>query len=286
MTLSQLIAMKRSYAPTSVKPSYSGYSKRVRLAPRPSSKRYAKKPSRTDIYKIVKNVLSRNVETEISSHTLALTNFNSGIDNSGDVGKLVPDIPQGSDDGNRKGSVICAKSLNVRGHVQIIQSDYVTGPSAPNSRICVRLMVVTPKRFPIYSQSQPNATSWLPTLLRNGANTQGFTGTVQDLYLPLNLDEVTVHWDQIFDLSQDFISVTGGAPTYAVSVSPDKSYAFFNFNIKCKDRKIHFLDASSTPTDFGPVLLMGYAHMDNSAPDVLQSRVAMSYVSTLKYTDM
>lgn len=254
----------------------------------PSKKTYMKKPGRLDLYKIVKNVLNRNVETEITSHTLALTAFNSGIDNSGDVLRLMPTVPQSVDDGSRKGSIIMAKSLNVRGHLQLNSYDSVntgTGTFTSNCRIGVRLMVVTPKRYPNYSQSSTNALLWLPNLLRNGVSTQGFTGTVQDLYLPLNLDEVTVHWDQTFDLQSETIQSGGGATLVPVVISADKSYAFFNLNVKCKDRKIHFLDASSEPTDFGPVLLMGYAHMDNSAPDVLQTRVSMSYVSTLKFTD-
>lgn len=279
--------MKRSAVVT---PSKSYGPKRPRFqGTRLFSKRYAKKPGRTDIYKIVKNVLSRNMETEVTSHTLALTNFNSGIDSTGDVQRVLPAIPQGTDDGNRKGSVIMAKSLNIRGHIELNQMDQLTNSFVygSNSRVMVRLMVVTPKRFPTWAQSSTSATTWLPNLLRNGANVQGFTGIVQDLYLPLNIDEVTVHWDQLFDLRQNQFSAFSSTSDVSknVAVDPTGSYAFFNFNIKVKDKKILFLDGSSEPTNFGPVLLMGYAHLDNSSPDVVTSRVQMSYVSTLKYTD-
>lgn len=249
-----------------------------------TKKTYMKKPGKMDLYKIVKNVLNRNIETEISSHTLALQSFNSGIDSAGDVLRLVPTIPQGTDDGARKGSIIMAKSLNIRGHFQLTSIDS-TIPLVipPNARVGVRLMCVTPKRFPNYIQSATNSATWLPNLLRNGVSTQGFTGTVQDLYLPINLDEVTVHWDQLVDITSEFVYAP--AASSFTTINPAGSYRFFNFNVKCKDRKLHFVDGSSEPTDFGPVLLMGYAHMDNSSPDVVTTRVAMSYVSTLKYTD-
>lgn len=276
--MSQLI-MKRNIV-TPVRPS-----KRSRY----QGKTYGKKSSRTDLYKIVQNVLSRSVETETTSHTLTLTNINSGIDNSGDVHRLLPIIAQGSDDGQRKGSVICAKSLNVRGHIQltgipeIAYNDY---SFSPNSRIGVRLMVVTPKRFPTSEQASANASTWLPNLLRNGVITKGFSGTVQDLYLPLNLDEVTVHLDNVHDLSSDIIRGVQGSTSSIVVGNNKETYAFFNFNIPCKNKKITFVDETASSSNYGPVLIIGYSHMNNSSPDIIQTAVQFSYVSTLKYTDL
>lgn len=82
------------------------YPKRRKYARKGARKGYRAKrakPSKTFVKKVQK-IIHDDVETKQAYHIMAPTNFNSGIDNTGDVIRVLPNISQGTDVSNRIGN--------------------------------------------------------------------------------------------------------------------------------------------------------------------------------------
>lgn len=249
------------------------------------STRVRKAPSRS-FAKAVQKVINRNAENKTASIQMDNTSFNSGIATGADVLQLIPSVSQGVDNAQRIGNKIKPSYLDVRGHMELGSIPFsalgpVTsaGTIASNCRIAVRLLIVEPKQY----RSQPDALSsysnWLPQLLQNGSAEIGFTGLTKDLYLPINRDCVTVHYDKIIYLSVPMTYTDSG-----MSVPLTNSVKFFIKRIKLK-KVLSYTDARDQPTNSAISMLCGYAHIDGASPDILTTAVKLSYVSTLHYED-
>ena len=60
------------------------------------------------------------------------------------------------------------------------------------------------------------------------------------------------------------------------------------FKFRGSGKKLRYdpdFTASTLPTNYCPVMLLGYTHMDGSAPDVTTTAIQMNYTSTLNYKD-
>ena len=233
--------------------------------------------------KIAQKVVHKDEETKCQSFnspvvaTDPLVLYNSSISVNADAGKLMPTIIQGIDDGMRIGDQVTLQRMNVRGHL-ILQATTLV-----NCRIGVRLMVVQPKRYSNYEDIYSNYTLWMPFLLQNGPVSQAFVGNVQDLYLPINRNCVTVMYDKIHYLSTpQLVTAT------AIGITSNDLYRtikFFDINLKCKNKTAKYQDANNTPLNYAPVIILGYVHLDGSAYNTFQTDVAMGYTSTVFYED-
>lgn len=266
--------------------------KRVSKSRKSMSKRTVK-PSRK-FTKMVQKVVHKDVENKIAYRTTGdgLINFNSGIGNGvspgGDLMFLMPDINKSVDENGRIGEQIRAQKLIVRGHIRL---DIDTATNyAPNRRIGVRLMVVQAKRFPSGLDAYNNASSWLGGLLKKGGTTSYFTGQIQDLYAPINTELVTKYYDRVVYLSQSYLKEFVGAASASGQVALDvrSTVKFFNIRIPLRNKKLLY-DASAysnlSPTNFAPILLVGYAHLDGTTPDTATTAVGLCYDSHLEYED-
>lgn len=229
----------------------------------------------------VKKVMSSQIESKQQMLDYPITAFNSAATSSSDILEILPKINQGGDNGQRIGDSITAQTLNVRGHYMLSQ---VTG--ANNSRIAVRMMCVSPKRYSTYADSFANSTSWLSSVLQYGTTEQGLDGSIRSLYLPANTHTVTVHYDKVTYITQPF-TVAPISGTTSVSNDLTNSTKFFNFNIRVKGKKLKYdnLTPSNAPNNFGPVLLFSYVKLDGSAADTVTTNALLSYLSTVTYED-
>lgn len=248
-----------------------------------SKSKYPRRSSVGDSFsKRVLAIVNSAQETKEQSTGSALLQYNSGISVSGDVNRVLPSIDQGVDDGQRIGSDITAVSLNIKGHVILT---YIPGATtASNARICARMMVVTPRRYMHTTDAIANATSWLPVLLKKGNTENSFTGTIENLYQPINEDQVIVHYDKLMWLTTPLVNNYTLVGENSVDLTRS-SMKFFDIDIPVKNKKLRFDEVSDYTYGFGPVLIIGYAHADGSSSDVLETQVAMQYFSTLKYKD-
>lgn len=254
--------------------------------PRKSTKR-----PRGAFVRKVKQIISSLTESKQAYTTTgdALIQFNSGIDSTGDIRQILPSISQGVADNNRIGDQIRGQNLNVKGHIKLsIQSkDGTTTDGAALPNVMARLMVVSMKTKPNFTEASSSAAP-LASLLKKGGTTVGFTGQISDLYAPINRDLFTVHHDKKFYLNQSFVNGIGPSPASSIIAQDIRNTVkFFNFNVKCKKIIKYDEDVSSglLPTNFGPMLLLGYSYLSGDTPDALYTNLGLCYDSTFTFED-
>lgn len=231
--------------------------------------------------KKVKSVLSKTLETKQQSHSGGMTAYNSGISAIGDVNRVLPSVAQGVDDGQRVGSKITATSLQIKGHY-ILNQSYMS--TASNARIGVRMMVVTPRKYQHTTDAIANATAWLPVLLKKGNTDNAFTGTIENLYQSINRDQVIVHYDKVSYMTMPQVNFYTAVASDTTNF-PVNSTKFFTINLKCRNKVLTFDEGSNYPYQYGPVVLIGYSHLDGSAADAVETQLSMQYFSTITYKD-
>jgi len=234
--------------------------------------------------KMIKMELHKAIENKQAQFREVGTNYNSACSGAGDVKRLVPLIGQGDTEVTRTGNQITARSLVIRGHLLLTPND-----SQPRGNIRVRLMVLTPKSLPNTILSTANTGTWQDRILKDGTNFMGLNGTIPSLYLPVNSDAVTVHYDKQFTLS-DTVTAQAGLPSLTgnfVVSDYSKGYKAFYINVRCKGKVLKYNEIiDNDPTNFGPVLCVSYVHLDSRySPDVLDTALQVSYVSVLDFED-
>lgn len=254
----------------------------------PTVKKAVRKARVTNFNRKVKMVLSSLAEDKQAFLTTgnSLSKFNSGIDSVGDLIQVLPGISQGVAENQRIGNQIRAKNLNIKGYLKLDVNDINDSTKLPN--IVARMMVVTMKTAPCFTEAQGQAPK-VGTLLKKGGTTTAFSGILSDIYAPINRDVFTVHYDQKFYLNQSYVNATGPSPpSTIISQDVSKTVKFFNINIKCKNRVLKYdedVAGDILPSNFGPFLLLGYSYLDGSSPDVLSTPLGLQFDSTFNYED-
>jgi len=231
--------------------------------------------------KAVQAVVSANAETKQGFHSVTAENYNSGINVPGDVKRLMPSISKGDDDNQRDGDQVRAQTLTVKGAIVYNPSTGQYGTYA-NSRIAVRLMIVSPRLYPNIDDAQTNSNLWTAYLLKKGGTTSAFTGILSDLWAPINSDGIIKYYDKVMYLDAPYQATAVGSTVMG------KSTRFFSHSMKLRNKVIKYDSSVSggiQPTNYGPVMILGYVHMDGSAPDTLSTAVQLSFDSIFNYED-
>jgi len=228
-------------------------------------------------------VVNRGRETKQVYAALAATAFNSGISGTGDIQALVPNMGNGTAESQRIGNEVQAKSMTVRGSIVYNPSAGQFGTYA-NARLGVRLMIVQPKAYATSDAVYGFASTWLPELLRKDGTQVAFTGLLDDLYAPINTDVITCYYNKVFYLQGPFVSSATG------SVQMIGATKFFSkkINFRGAGKKLRYdanYNSGLSPTNYCPVMLLGYTHMDGSAPDVATTALQLNWSSVLNFTD-
>jgi len=263
------------------------FQKRKAKARRPAKRANRKpgKPSKA-LTKAVQSIIHKQAETKEAYHAIDNVAFNSGINSTGDMQRVLPNIGSGTAENQRIGEQCRLQSLRIKGHLYLSTANN----SVSNARIGVRMFVVQPKNLSGYPDVSVT-TTWLAGLLKKGGTNTGFTGIISDLYAPVNTDYVTCLYDKVTYVTMPFIfNQTLGVPTQAyTSTAWDmvNSVKFFNINLKVKNKLLKYDKDYSTvqPTSYSPILVVGYVHLDSSSPDVLTTQVYVSYDSIVTYED-
>lgn len=240
----------------------------------------------------VKQVVKSLTETKQAFHNSgnSLTFFNSGIDSAGDMLQVVPNIAQSVADNGRIGDQIRSQRLNIRGYLKlnINAASGTAGDSTTLPNVIARLMVVSIKSRSNYADASAGV-GFLSTLLKKGGTTVGFTGLLSDINAPINRDVFTVHADRKFYLNQDYVNAIGASvPSQYLAQNIKNTVKFFNINVKCKNKLLKYdedVAGGTQPTNFAPMLLLGYSYLDGSSPDTLSTNLGMQYITTLSYED-
>lgn len=252
---------------------------------KPSVKKALRSVRAKSFRKKVLSVIHKEAENKTCFWAGNLTAYNSGINSTGDINQLIGSIQNGSQDHQRIGDEVRAMKLSIRGHVIMAINNTVN--DSPTRRIAVRMMVVQPRRYSCINDVQTNASTWTSYLLKKGNTQTAFTGTISDLYADINTDEIITYYDKRMYLNQPYIDHQGSTTDRVIDVS--KTVKFFNINLKCRNKKLRYdvnNDSGLTPTNYCPVLIIGYCHLDGGSADVLSTQVSMAYDSTLYFEDL
>lgn len=251
------------------------YAAKKRAAPR---RKAVSKPSKT-LVKQVQSIIAKNVEDKSVYLSGAATAYNSVISVAADINFLLPDVSQGTGEGNRIGDQIKAKKFVLNG---LINMNLTFGGSTNATRLGVRVFMVQPKLFMDRSAISANFASWLPYLLRKGNTGVPFGGTVSDLYAPVNTEMITCYYDKIHYLSIPYMLTQAGQQETAYS------YRHFRKEFKLKNKKLLYdsgYSSNNQPSNYSPVMLIGYAHLDGSNADQINSQISLSWSTLLDYED-
>lgn len=227
----------------------------------------------------VQKVINENAEDKYAFKTITNVNYNSGIDNVGDLNFILPNITNGTTDNARIGDQLKAHTMKLRGHI-ISNMTYNTYSQA---RIGVRMLIVQPKLYTSQSAIQANAATWLAMLLKKGGSVSGFTGVVSDLYAPVNNDAITTYYDRVYYMKSPYVLTAVG------DVNTSGTTKFFAINLRVKNKKLMYDSSENsglTPVNYNPVLLVGYAKLDSATPDTVLTQVNLNWDSMLTYQDM
>jgi len=247
-----------------------------------------RKPSST-FKKMVQSVISADVETKMAHLTSAnstLTSFNSGINATGDYLRLVPQITNGTDSNQKLGDQIKAQSLSVQGYIRAVSNpNSNTAQNIP--QMVVRIFCVSLKEKSAWNNITSSTTP-LTSLLDKGSTTTGWSGVLSDIYAPVNRNIFTVHGDKLYYLSQNQMTGQPDATDPVIATNVREAVRFFKFNVKCKDKLIRYdqiIESGSSPTNFNPFLLIGYAYLSGDSPDSITTNLGVHYNTTFKYED-
>lgn len=259
-------------------------------------KSYSKAKPNKNLMKTIKKIIHQQSETKCAFTTVPMTSFNSGMNGSSDMLPLLPPVSQGVLDNQRVGDQIRAQTLTIKGHMYInstpiigISQNVYAVPTNSNSRIAVRMIVCQPKNISSSDLILTNP-SWINSLIKRGGTTNAFTGSVADLYAPVNRDAVTVYHDKTFYLSLDPLVVAGTYPagTLIPTTGTRQALKFFNFSLKCKNKLLKYdsnVGSGLAPVNYSPICLFGYAHLDGSAPDTFTTIVNAQADINFTYED-
>jgi len=236
------------------------------------------KPSKA-LKKAVESIMSKKIEDKTGYKEEAVTYYNGQINQSNEIKFLMPDVGQGSQEGNRIGDQIAARRLVINGLINL-ELSYST--ARPACRIGVRIFMVQPKLYNDRASITANANSWLPYLLRKGNVAAPFNGSVPDLFAPVNSEVVTTFYDKVIYLSMPYMASAVGQQETAFS------FKHFKHALKVNSKKLLYdsnYQAGQQPTNYSPCILMGYAHVDGSTADSQNSQVGLQFNSWFDYED-
>lgn len=246
------------------------------------------------VKQIVKKETNKDIENKYAYFNSgdSLLNFNSGISTSADILQVIPNVSQGTADNARIGDQLTAKYIHIAGHVRLGLKQQVVGTFTNEPRlsnVLVRLMVLSNKQASNWLLAQNQSSQVANSLLKKGGVTVGYTGVLSDNFCPINTDLFTVHHDQHFYLTQDYVFLpTTTGTNSSVAIDTKNSIKFFNIRLKVKNRKLLYDSASGggiSPTNYGAFMILGYTYLDGSSPDVVNTQVSMQYISTMSYED-
>ena len=242
------------------------------------------KPRKTgkSLKKAVLKIMNSEAETKQVYNEVLPTQFNSGISGVGDILRVMPNLGNGTGEANRIGNEVEMWKLQVKGAIVYNPSTGSYGSYA-NARIGVRLLIIQPRMYSNIDSIVSNAVTWQQQLLRKGLTQSYFTGVMSDLWAPINSDAIITYYDKIHYIQGPYVTSAAGA------VQMIGSTKFFQWNYRPKTGKKLKYDpvfaAGLNPTNYCPVLCVGYVHMDGSAPDTLSTAINLQFDSTMNFKD-
>lgn len=225
----------------------------------------------------VQRTLSRNIETKQVTYKLIPTYFNSAIGATTELFQLIPPISVGPGQTGRVGEETHPQKIVVSGYV-----NYAGNSESSANEIIARLFCFQDKSVKSWDLRSNISLSLLDT----GGTGSTFTGALLDTVVPHNNDHFTFFKDSRHSFLKPYGLTNNNGATTAITSMNRSMVWFFKLTLTKKHLPHVFkYDGSDYPTNFCPVMGLGYAYAQNDSPDTLSTKVLMAYSSTLYYKD-
>lgn len=258
---------------------YSSRKRNLSKGKRTYKRKAVRKPAKLSLVKTIQSVINKNAENKICFGSLQNSYYNSGINSAADCVTCIPNLGIGSADNQRIGDQTRVQSHVVQGCLQLA----TPSTNISNTRIAVRLMIVQPKQFGNMADAIAAGAVWTSYLLKKGGTTSAFTGQLNDLWAKINTDAITKYYDKVFYMNTAYSQGTGNG----ISQIGD-SIKFFKVNLTRRNKLLKFdsgIDSGLTPTNYAPIILLGYVKLDGAAPDTVSTIVSLSFDTNLMFQD-
>jgi len=223
----------------------------------------------------VNKTIDKKLETKQVMYTLTPTFFNSAVQSTSEFYQVIPPVSIGSGQTGRIGESIQPIKIVVRGYI-----NYAADTNQTPNELITRLFCFQDKSV----RSWDLKTSISTNLLDSGGSGSQYTGTLINNCTPHNKDHFTWFKDKRHVILKPY-GYTNTALT-AISSMHSSMVHYFTITLTQKDLPKSFkYDASDYPTNFCPVIALGYSYAQNNSPDVGATQVLMAYTSTLYYKD-
>ena len=236
---------------------------------------------------LVKKQIKSSTETHQQGYYFRPYQFTNRItDNPNQrIWQIIPEIARGTERDDRTGSRLKVVNLNVKGRIYIPAGDNPLVGNDDRAEIYVRLMCLSWKMCHNLADIQQN---WNVNETLNddffklGGSGTSPQGTYQDMLYPINRDVFTVHFDKVMKLQRNYGYFPDPTSTSGAATQKSASREF-NFNIKCKNKKLKYMNEAATlPMNYCPFLCAQFCYSD-SGPSSLVAVPYCEYLSTLRF---
>nr|DAF46520.1 MAG TPA: Capsid protein [virus sp. ctjzo7] len=259
-----------------------------------TARRNAKMPVkfRKAITTVVNRQIHAKLENKYAALTIAPTQIPAVIGDFqiNNVLNIMPSIQRGTLPSQRIGMKISPRYMEIRGWLTLDMNDTLQD----YDRVCVRLILGRPKKYPLYPQAASEVTgspytNWSSELINYGAGAARFAGTLEALQSPVNSGVFTTMAERRMTITRPrfYDAPLVGSDSFRYS---GNSTRFFRIRVKCPKTFIYRTPEGNDPfpNNFNPVLLAGYSLLNGSTPaepDVSPRPVTISYTTRLTYED-
>lgn len=240
-------------------------------------------PAKKTIARVVKKVMSRNVEVKHVGANVVDAAFNSSISAASECYPVIPQVTEGTDGHQRVGDKIRPKYLIVKGHLQYDHG--FMGNFAPPST--VRVMILTQKN--IKTASDVSSRADIDHLLKDNIGTdtgRAYTGSMFDNLAPINKDLFNVLMDRKFKmLPQLYTGLGNTSDTNTKTLSGTQRTYTFTKKIKCPATLYYDDGNANIANNFAPFVCLGAVTDDGSGPFSLNTPYHLTVQGELYFTD-
>jgi len=234
--------------------------------------------TKAQLYKAI----AKQCETKQATTEFVYTTFNSAINSTTELFSVLPGIGNGVGANQRIGDQIRPKRIEIRGYI-----NYATNTYSDAALIIARHFCFQPKNIRYQPQT---GTSAGIDLLTNGGAPSNFTGALLDITRPHNNEEYIWYSDKRITFCKPFGVTNNSSPSVTADITAmDKSLVHF-FSITLTQKQLPAIlkynePAATFPINFNPLMALGYAYASNAVPDLTNTKLGMSYSSTLYFED-
>lgn len=232
----------------------------------------------------VNRLISRNEETKFSTTEYTSTLFNSGINNSGDLISVLPQVTVGTAQNNRVGLRIRPTKLEIRGFLVY----YTSSDSLLDARMVGgRLFCFQDKTNRCYNNTGIENYN----LLNIGGLSGNFTGTIMNYLSPHNTEQFQWYADRKMVFMKPYGRTNQSVPTSSTAITGMDKSLFHPFTITLTQKDLPAVltfdnnESVQFPVNFAPKLAFGYCDLMGAGADTTFTQIQLQFSSTLYYKD-